>query len=768
MTVKTYELLPPKALAYLGEPFETLDLTAYADWQAPQDRPRGVCLPIPAGLDPSAGLFVTLRSEGLADENFMLAPDAASITLRSLSPGRVYRCTFTSSADGESRETAFATSPTLPRMLDIEGIRNVRDAGGWPTEDGRMRMGLLYRGSELNECADHGLALTEAGRETLLRTARIRTDIDLRSAAEGGNLTESPLGGTVQYVRCPVLGYMDAFREEFIPSLRRIFKLLAAPASYPVYLHCWAGADRTGTVVAILKAALGVSYEAITRDYELSTLSIFGVRGRCNRDFKYDEVFAHLAEHYPGHTLREHALAYLRTLGLTEAELEGLARIWIEETAEGRPLPTVPPVTEVARRGTLHRRCVMICAPEARKYTTDALAAFRALAERVMPTEVRSPDDPPEDPPAGSPDGTLTVYIGERPPLASTPIRLGTEGYLIHYASHRLTLLGDTAEHTYTAVSRLIHEILEGDASALTGLFLPEGFCLCSPAARREAYIADITRFEPVWRYEWRPAAWWHDFAEKRAAMTDPAARPLTEAHRGDLESYPENSIEAIISATLRGADLIEVDVVETADGVLVLNHGYDLAVTTDAHSRRGTVVDGLRLPDSTDLRDWTYAQLSHLHLATGNGQYTAEGDELTPFRIATLEEAFTVCRGRCFLILDRTTSAQWEKIHPLIRATGACECDIMATWPDSNAYFARIRTEFGTCAPSAAARRYAWTGMRNGRFWDELSMHTKEEFDAHYAEELRHGCFVLTNRLHRLIDYLTEHYGPADGGRPM
>lgn len=67
-------------------------------------------------------------------------------------------------------------------------------------------------------------------------------------------------------------------------------------------------------------------------------------------------------------------------------------------------------------------------------------------------------------------------------------------------------------------------------------------------AASREEYIADIDKFETVWQYEWQPPEWILDFEGKLKDFTDAEARPMCYAHRGDIESYPENSIEAVIT----------------------------------------------------------------------------------------------------------------------------------------------------------------------------------------------------------------------------
>ena len=55
---------------------------------------------------------------------------------------------------------------------------------------------------------------------------------------------------------------------------------MANENNYPIYFHCNAGADRTGTLAILIEALLGVSEEDITKDFELTTFSIYGARYR--------------------------------------------------------------------------------------------------------------------------------------------------------------------------------------------------------------------------------------------------------------------------------------------------------------------------------------------------------------------------------------------------------------------------------------------------------------------------------------------------------
>ena len=61
---------------------------------------------------------------------------------------------------------------------------------------------------------------------------------------------------------------------------------------------------------------------------------------------------------------------------------------------------------------------------------------------------------------------------------------------------------------------------------------------------------------------------------------------PLVVAHRGASGQLPEETLEAYTRAIELGADVIEMDLLSTKDGVLVLRHDPNLATSTDIASR--------------------------------------------------------------------------------------------------------------------------------------------------------------------------------------
>lgn len=94
---------------------------------------------------------------------------------------------------------------------------------------------------------------------------------------------------------------------------------------------------------------------------------------------------------------------------------------------------------------------------------------------------------------------------------------------------------------------------------------------------------------------------------------------PAVVAHRGASGYRPEHTLDAYRMAIRMGADDIELDLVISADGVLVVRHESELSETTDvarllefASRRRTRLVDGRRRT-GWFADDFTIAELKHL-----------------------------------------------------------------------------------------------------------------------------------------------------------
>lgn len=161
------------------------------------------------------------------------------------------------------------TTPT------IDALVNLRDVAGLPLVGGGMvESGVLYRGD-----APHVGDLTPVG----VPSWPPATVVDLRSVRErtrtGFEWTEA---STVHHLP---LNDAAAPGDVLPPDLRTLYLTtvdtradrvaqvlqIVAHGAGPVFVHCTAGKDRTGLVVAALLLAAGVEPEAVRSDYLATT-----------------------------------------------------------------------------------------------------------------------------------------------------------------------------------------------------------------------------------------------------------------------------------------------------------------------------------------------------------------------------------------------------------------------------------------------------------------------------------------------------------------
>jgi glycerophosphoryl diester phosphodiesterase len=85
---------------------------------------------------------------------------------------------------------------------------------------------------------------------------------------------------------------------------------------------------------------------------------------------------------------------------------------------------------------------------------------------------------------------------------------------------------------------------------------------------------------------ERRPVGAGRQYSDGPVALTRPAGeyggRNLVVAHRGASSREPENTLAAFRAAVQAGADVIELDVRATSDGIPVVMHDADVSATTD------------------------------------------------------------------------------------------------------------------------------------------------------------------------------------------
>ena len=164
------------------------------------------------------------------------------------------------------------------RWIGVDGIYNVRDMGGWKTESGKtVKYEMLYRGSQLNAKNNGGMVVNSVSEDGLdtLKQLGIKTEFDLRADTD---VRVPPEGINLNYVSVTNhTAYHNIFephnKDLVVANYKEIFKHLSDESNYPIYTHCQGGADRTGTYAFLLNGLLGVSYEDLTRDFELTSFA---------------------------------------------------------------------------------------------------------------------------------------------------------------------------------------------------------------------------------------------------------------------------------------------------------------------------------------------------------------------------------------------------------------------------------------------------------------------------------------------------------------
>jgi glycerophosphoryl diester phosphodiesterase len=130
-----------------------------------------------------------------------------------------------------------------------------------------------------------------------------------------------------------------------------------------------------------------------------------------------------------------------------------------------------------------------------------------------------------------------------------------------------------------------------------------------------------------------------------------PNRQPLIIAAHGDVKKAPENTLPAIEAAIANGADIVEIDIRLTADGVPVLMHDESTERTTD--------------------REASVARLSYDELRSFDaGSWFSPEYAGTP--VPTLEEALGTAAGRICVIADIKVRPTHQLIG-LLRSFRSC-----------------------------------------------------------------------------------------------
>ena len=244
---------------------------------------------------------------------------------------------------------------STPRRYPLPGTYNFREVGGYHAGSSTTKWCKLYRSDALNR-------LTDEARDDL-RQRDIRTVIDLRDDEERRHNPSLLEGLPVRVVESPIFsGSASSFLASDITLARlyetvvtenadaivRAIRVIASSGEGEgaVLVHCTAGKDRTGLVVAFALLAVGVDRQEVVADYAMTQqnlpdslmapiiarLKAMHVPDSTTIDELVSGSPAHVLEETIDLVVRQHGSvrAFLTDNGMTEGELDDLAHVLLE------------------------------------------------------------------------------------------------------------------------------------------------------------------------------------------------------------------------------------------------------------------------------------------------------------------------------------------------------------------------------------------------------------------------------------------------------
>ncbi|WP_434317139.1 tyrosine-protein phosphatase [Leifsonia sp. P73] len=179
--------------------------------------------------------------------------------------------------------TRGAATGAVAERIPVNGTYNFRDAGGYPVAEGVVRRGKLFRSDGLARLGDEG--------RQALRDLDVRVVIDLRDDFEVSVLPDDVAGLGLQRLHLPVFEGSGASQSTIGITLVGLYEKIllqhgdvvvtalreiADTGEEAVVVHCTAGKDRTGIVVALALLAVGVDRDLVVADYAATQANLRG------------------------------------------------------------------------------------------------------------------------------------------------------------------------------------------------------------------------------------------------------------------------------------------------------------------------------------------------------------------------------------------------------------------------------------------------------------------------------------------------------------
>ncbi len=260
----------------------------------------------------SARLYYDRDPEG-TERRFLCDMEGPALKLPSPHPGaRLYFFL---------EEEAGSVFISASRRVEIAGVDNFRDLGGYPAAGKTVKWGRFFRGGPLN-------GLGEKEREALAEL-KLKRIFDYRTRLEAERFPdECPPGAVCEWIPAvpreerflqfadrDVIAHLRSIRtaedaregyQLFVDlyaampfgsdAFRRMLLNLDDQQGVPFMQHCSAGKDRTGVGSALLLLALGVEEKVVVDDYLLTRVFRESASGRRIKKLQEENVSAEAIE----------------------------------------------------------------------------------------------------------------------------------------------------------------------------------------------------------------------------------------------------------------------------------------------------------------------------------------------------------------------------------------------------------------------------------------------------------------------------------------
>ena len=299
------------------------DVSKYANGVTELSKPRGIVVDF-SNENIAGNSFVLEYADNNDFNNSVIINNISSksYAIQNLKLGQdlYWRVADSESNLNKAKTQHLQVADKGPRNIAIDGVSNVRDIGGYKSSlvsNGKIKQGLYYRGANLN-------SISEDGKKEMLRLG-IKREIDMRDSYQ----CLGPYVDGITYSAISIPSGTESKRfEEFNDEYKQIFTLIANADKEPIYLHCTAGADRTGIATFMLLTVCGASYEDMARDYLFTNFSTQGTRVP-NYTSEFKAWWSKL-DTFEGNTKADKAKSWLISKGVTAEQVEKIRTIFVE------------------------------------------------------------------------------------------------------------------------------------------------------------------------------------------------------------------------------------------------------------------------------------------------------------------------------------------------------------------------------------------------------------------------------------------------------